>query len=236
MIRNICNDCESTDNWPRFKQLLDALFAEAKPVYQWSLFLESCFDNKTATLAKKYHDYRDNNHAYALDRDRTFAKRHIASEEYEEAAQLYLSILDRCGPADDRALFEFELYECMFLNGKYRDVIPRLESYIAGNKAINQARVEEAMLMKARAHAKLGQIEQAVESCSAVVQHPGTKQSPEAGLFMGSCCMLQGKPKESREVFEGVVRDYPQSSWANKARLCLARLKDMADEKTAKQD
>jgi TolA-binding protein len=48
--------------------------------------------------------------------------------------------------------------------------------------------------------------------------------------------MLQGKPKEAREVFEGVVRDYPDSSWANKARLCLAQLKNMAEGGTAKQD
>jgi hypothetical protein len=115
MIRNIRKDCESAKNWPRLKQLLDALFAEAEPVYQWSLFLESCFDDKTTTLAKKYHDYLDNNHAYELDRDHTFAKGCVADKKYEEAAQLYLSILDRCGPADNRALFEFELYECMFL-------------------------------------------------------------------------------------------------------------------------
>jgi hypothetical protein len=236
MVRSICKDCESTSNWPRFKQLLDALFAEAKPLYQWSVFAESCFDDKTSSLAKKYHDYRDNNHAYKLDRDRTFAMRHVANEKYEEAAQLYLSILNRCKPADDRALFEFELYDCMFLNGQYRDVIPRLEGYIAANMAANQARAEEAMLMKARAHARLGQIEQAIEGCSALIQNSGARQVPEASLFMGYCRMLQGKPGEAREAFEGVVRDYPESSWANKARLCLARLRNMADEGTAKQD
>ncbi|MHC4187764.1 MAG: terminase small subunit [Planctomycetota bacterium] len=73
----------------------------------------------------------------------------------------------------------------------------RLEGYIAAYKAANQARAEEAMLIKARAHARLGQIEQAIESCSTVAGSPGTNQAAEAGLLTGYCHMLQGKPKEN---------------------------------------
>jgi outer membrane protein assembly factor BamD (BamD/ComL family) len=124
----------------------------------------------------------------------------------------------------------------MFLNGQYRDVIPKLEGYIAASKTTNQERTEEAVLMKARAHARLGQIEQAIESCSAVAHNSDASRAPEAGLFMGYFLMQQGHLKKAAEAFEAVVRDYPESSWANKARLCLARLNNVGEGATAKQD
>jgi tetratricopeptide (TPR) repeat protein len=156
--------------------------------------------------------------------------RFVADEKYKEAGQLYGDLMNRCGPHDDRSPYELQLYKCAFLTGEYRDTIARLARYIAKNKDLNPANMKEALLLKARAHVRVREFDKAVASCLFLTTaYPGTKQIPEAGFFMGYCHMLQGDLEKAREVLEGVVRNYPENSYANNARLCLGRIKNTVE-------
>jgi len=60
-------------------------------------------------------------------------------------------------------------------------------------------------------------------------EYPKTEQALEASFFIGYCNMLQSKYKEAVEALNRVVRDCPQDSYVNKARLCLARIKRVTE-------
>lgn len=84
---------------------------------------------------------------------------------------------------------------------------------------------------------QLGQIDTAFKELDALVaEHSDAEQAAETRILIGYCHMPQNKSEQAKEVFEGMAQDYPESSWANKARLCVARLKNMGKVETAKKD
>ena len=62
-----------------------------------------------------------------------------------------------------------------------------------------------------------------------MIEYPETKQAPESNFFIGYCYMLQGKFEEATESFNLVLKDYPDSTYASKSRLCLTRIKNMTN-------
>ena len=73
---------------------------------------------------------------------------------------------------------------------------------------------------------QLGELDHASETFfQLMIDFPQAAQTPEASFFVGYCSMLQGKLEEATDALSLVVRDYPESSYASKARLCLARIK-----------
>ena len=55
-------------------------------------------------------------------------------------------------------------------------------------------------------------------------------ESPEASFFVGYCYMLKGEFDQAKEALNLVVKDYPQSSFASKAKLCLTRIESMTEK------
>ncbi|MHC4645626.1 MAG: LamG-like jellyroll fold domain-containing protein [Planctomycetota bacterium] len=228
-VRSICRDLESKKDWDGSERFLDALFGEAQYPFEWSVFVESCLANKTNRWARKYSEYLNGNPQFLRGRDRNLADKYVAEGKSEQAVKVYQAILDRCEPAEKREI-EFELCNCMFSAGRYREVIPKLEAYITTYRETDQSRLEEIMLLKARAFMHLGELDKAIDSCSALIAaFPRTKQVAAARFLMGYCHMLRGAREKAAETLGLVTQEYPGSSYASKAKLCLARLKSVAE-------
>ncbi|MHC4645629.1 MAG: LamG-like jellyroll fold domain-containing protein [Planctomycetota bacterium] len=228
IVSNLYRWFELKDNWPGFERLLDTLFTEAKSPSEWMIFVESRLKNTTSRWAKKYAEYLDRNSRLKFDKDCALADKYAAHEEYSKAAELYRDILLRCGPKDDKRAFEYRLCKYLFSAGKYRKAASQLDGFIARNKTTNRELVEQAMLMKAQIQIQLGEYDKATDGCfTLMMEYPETEQVAEASFLMGYCRMLQGDFAEATEAFNIVVRDYPQSGHANKARLYLTRIKNI---------
>ncbi len=76
-----------------------------------------------------------------------------------------------------------------------------------------------------------GDIEQARETFWALVtEYPESTQAAEADFFIGYCYILQSKFKEASEALARVVKNYPDTSYAEKAGMYLKRIENMTDE------
>ncbi len=230
VVRNMWMYFEVVEKWNDFEWLLDAMFEEAQHPGEWMLFVESSFDGKAKALTMKYADYVQSRSRFKFARDLALAERYLAASKYKDATGLYQAILGYCGPDDNRSTVEFGLLRCMFSEKRYREVISKCDSYISSIKSTNRMYAKEVMLMKVRAHAQLSQSEKAVDACLVLVmEYPEIKEMPEVIFVMGYCSTLLSKFSEATEAFGIVVRDYPKSSYANKANIYLERIKIMTN-------
>ncbi len=225
-LRVVCKYCELKRNGAGFEHLLNTVFDEKKHLFEWSRFIESCIEDKNSLWAKRYYTYLDNHFRITMDRDKVAAKHYIMEEKYGKAAELYRDILSRCRPGDDKVYFEFQLYTCIFLSGRYREAIPFLDRFIVENNGKSDGdRISKAMLMKARAHAQIGELDKAMQICSVMLKDNSEAiDKSEATCLLGYYHMMKNEPVKAKEVFGLVVREYPESSPAHKAKLCLSRL------------
>ena len=110
-------------------------------------------------------------------------------------------------------------------SGEYEKALVELDKFIAEYKSEKRGVVKDAFLMKGKVYIQLGKIEKAVDEFLTVsLEYPETEQAPEASFFIGYCRMLEGKFGQAKEAFTLVVTQYPQSSYSNKAKLCLERI------------
>ena len=233
VIREVCRHFESNQDWHRFELLLDTLFAKATYPAKWSVFIESCFKQQPSPWTTKYADYLKRRPRLEFERDCIVAGMYMAQEDFSQAAQLYGGIVDRCGPEDDKGLFQFNLASCLWNQGKYSGAIPVLESFISNNRPMHGTLVQEALLMKGRCHMQLGQMEKAADQLlTMTIEYPEAKYTPEAGYLVGYCYMIQSRFELATEALNIVTRDYPRSDCADKARASLARIKGMIEPPT----
>jgi tetratricopeptide (TPR) repeat protein len=223
---NVCKNCELKKNGASFERFLNSVFGEKKLAFKWARFIESCLQDTNSQWAKRYYAYMDNHPRIVLDRDETAVQRYMTEEKYAEAAELYRNILTRGGAGIDKAHVEFLLCKCMFLAGEYRQVIPMLERFtMKKNEKSDEGRISEAMLMKIRAHAGLEELDKAIQICSVMLKdNSEASDKSEVGCLLGYYHMMKGDLDKAKDVLVLVVRDYPESSSACKAQLCLSRL------------
>jgi tetratricopeptide (TPR) repeat protein len=229
-ISNVCGYYETSKDWEKFQYFLDTLYKEKKYLFVWAPFVESCLSDKTNRWAKQYYTYTNSEPEFKLGIDCAIADTYMADEKYDDAAELYRDIIKRCGLGDDKEAYEFELCKCLFYGGKYSESIAMLDGFISNNKELHRKLVKEAMIVKGRAHIQLAEIDKAIYVFSAMmIEYPETKQTPEPNFFIGYCFMLQGEFEKATKSFDLVAKNYPESSYKNKARLCLSRIKNMTN-------
>ena len=228
VIGNVCRHFESEKNKDKYERVLNALFAETKHLSHWAVLVESCIADKTSQWAKNYFNYIDGRPELKFARDCGMAERYAADGKFREAAELYKSILTRNTPADDKVTFEFRFCECLFKAGEYGEAVPLLEKFIASHKAAHRNLVKEAMLMRGCANIQLDEVDKAVDDFFILtIEYPGTKEAKETNYFLGYCYMLQGKFRDAEEAFNSLLKSYPDSPHAEKARRYLARINIM---------
>jgi TolA-binding protein len=230
LIDDVCRHLESEEDWAGFELFLDTLFTQAKNPAEWMMVVESSLSDKTNRWAKGYFSYIAGRPALKFSRDCAAAERYLADEEYEKAARLYKDIVNRCSSTDDKALFEFQLCKSLFYADRPAEVIAMLESFTASYGATHSRMAADALLMKGRLYLQLREIDQALNAFRRVAsEYPRTEQVPEAEFFVGYCYVLSNRRQEAAQALAKVAQDYPDSGWASKARLCLARTETMAD-------
>jgi len=231
-LNHIAKDFESSGNWTAFKLFLDATLAEVDHPVSYAKAIAAGL-RRNGTWANNFLRYAQGKPQltqYILATCDKRAQEKIAQNKFLKAAEIYRNIVNQCGSEKDKATYELKALECVFGSGDYRRVLPELISFIKDNKAGDKVLVREAMLLKARAHMHLNEIDRAKTTLSELVaDYPHTEQAHEADFFTGYYSMLQGKYKEAVEALNRVVRDRPQSSYANKARLCLVRIKRVTE-------
>ena len=168
---------------------------------------------------------------YVNEKDYALAKKCIETEDFKTANEIYERVLKTCTPDKnmDTSQLEFKICETLLNGGEYKQAISKTEAFIPKYKATNRSLVKDAMLMKGRAYIQLGEVDKAAnEFLALMIEYPETKQAPEANFFIGYCYMLQNKFDQAKDALNLVVADFPQSSYASKAKLCLARIESMA--------
>jgi tetratricopeptide (TPR) repeat protein len=229
-VHRIAAGFEANGQWRPFEVFLDATFAGDADVTALAEAVIKGLKNG-GSWASSFSRYCNSNPRltpYIAQLRARRAEEYIAGNKFQEAAEVYREILKLYGPEQDSSLYKFKLCECMFYAGKYADVIGELDDFMAKYKRSNRALTRQAMTLKGRAHVQLSEIEQATDTfLTLVVDFPEAKQAPEANFFIGYCDMLRGRHKEAKQAFEMVIRDYPDSSYASRAILCLRRIEKL---------
>lgn len=120
-----------------------------------------------------------------------------------------------------------KICRCIFDGGDYQNAITELNGFVAKHKSNNERLIKDAMLMVCQCYVQLDQADKALNELSGLAnEYPQMRQTPEFGFSTGYCYMLQGRTDKATEAFNLVVQNYPQSSYANKAKLCLVKIKN----------
>jgi TolA-binding protein len=231
-LYRIAMDFESSKNWDAFELYLDAVFSEINNSESFAAAMAAGL-RKNGSWAKNFSRYVRNKpqlgrYYFEVREKRALEK--MAQEDFSEAAEIYRDITDQCKSEKDKAAYKFKACECIFEGGEYNRALSELDDLISDKSYVDEDLFAKAMLMKGRIFIQLGEINRASETFSRLVkEHPQTPHVPEAVFFIGYCYMLQGKYKQAAEAMDLVIKNYPRSSFANKAHLCIARMKELKD-------
>jgi tetratricopeptide (TPR) repeat protein len=231
-IYRIARYFESSGNWAAFKLFLDIMFLEMDDVTPYARVVAKGLEDN-GVWAKKFLEYCRNKPElteYLFYKHEKIARNYTVQKNFQKAIEIYGNIIEQCGPNQDKSPYEFKVYECLFNDQKYENVIPKLENFVRNKKGINRTLVSEAIILEGQAYIQLGDIDQAREEfLTLLIEYPETKQAPDANFFVGYCYMLQGKFNEAVDAFNLVVKDYPESSYVDKALSNMSRIKSMTE-------
>lgn len=228
VIRELCRYYKQKANWSKCEGFLDAFFAAAHNTNGWVKIIESLPEDDVDGWSGKFAAYFHTKPGLRFRRDSIAAQKHMTEKKYLKAAELYRHIVDRCGPEDDKTLFEFQLCKCLFEGATYQEAVAKLSDFIGDYKPTHGNLVKEAMLMKSRAHVQLGELDKARDGFFALMmEYPQAKNIAEINFFIGYCYLLQGKFEAARETFDCLTKNHPESPYTTKAKAFLKRIKSM---------
>ena len=230
--QNISKQFESSGNWQAFKAFLDVVFSSDENPVASAKYIEKGL-NKDNAWKKQYLEYcKGKAHLteYVFEKDCEIAEMYMTKGDFKNAADVYRNVLKQCLPNQDKSGLEFKICKCIFDGGEYQNAIIELDGFIVRNRANNERLTKEAMLMICQCYIHLGDSDKALNELNRLTnEYPPARQTPEFGFFTGYCYMLQGKIDKATEAFNLLVQNYPQSSCANKAKLCLLKIKNMPE-------
>jgi tetratricopeptide (TPR) repeat protein len=231
-IYDVAKYFEPSGSWTAFELFLNAMFSEVNDTTSYARLVANGLEDD-GVWADKFLEYCRNKPElteYLFRKHEKIAGKYIAKKNFKKAAEIYRDIIKQCGPHQQKSIYEFKLYECLFNSGQYDSVIHGLDSFIKNNKNTHKLLISKAIILKGQAYVQLGDIDRATDAFfTLTVEYPEVKEAPEANFFVGYCYMLQDEFDEATEAFNIVVKDYPESSYANKASLSLIRIKDMSE-------
>jgi len=230
---NIRKQAKSRGNWAAFKLFLDIVFSKAKDTTSSAKSVEPGL-SKDSAWAKNYFNYckgKSELIRYLVEKDSVVAEEYIAKEEYKKAAEIYRDIIKRYDSDQHQSELELKVCECIFNSGEYQSAISELDRFIAKSKVTNRRLAKKAMLMKGRCYIQLSEISRASDEFFALItEYPEAKEAPDANFFIGYCHMLQKRFEQAIEAFDVVVQKHPDSSYANRARMCMMRIKSTTEQ------
>ena len=229
-VSEICSEFELSDKWSAFRLFLDAvLCGDQASSYATGITAGLKKDGVWSGKFLAYCGDKSELRQYFVEVHKKRVEAHMLERNFTKASEICSGILKRPGSIQDKVTFELMLYECLFRQGRYKEAILALEGFITRYKDKFRKQVNDAILMKGQCYVQSGDVGKALsEFVKVIAEYPESEEAPEAGFFVGYCHMLDGKFDEAVGAFELVLQDYPGSSFANKASLCLERIRYMA--------
>lgn len=233
-VHHVSRHFKEKGDWPTFRRFLDTLF---RAIDRRGETTGSCIAaiwsglESNESWVRKFLEYCRSKREftpYLFRRQEMLALRHKAQGDDEGAAEVYRAIAARCGPQQDRAVYEYRACECLFHAGQHDDAMEALDAFIDQHKASNRALVSQAMQLKGQGYVDTGEIDKATAIfLKLLIEYPASRPAAEATFFMGYCLMLQGQFENASQALRLVVQDYATSRYAQKAGLCLNRIESM---------
>jgi tetratricopeptide (TPR) repeat protein len=231
-IHHVTEHFELSGNWVAFKLFLDAIFSEVNDTTFYAGAVANGLE-EDGVWADKFLEYCRNKPeltGYIFRKREKIAGNYLIQKNFGKALEIYRDIVSRCGPNQNKASYEFKVYECLFNDGQYNSVIQDIDNFIKNNKTTHKLLISKAIILKGQAYVQLGDIDQAINTFfTLMIEYPEVKEAPEAYFFVGYCYMLQSKFDEAMEAFNLVVKDYPESGYVDKTRSYLMRIKNMTE-------
>jgi predicted negative regulator of RcsB-dependent stress response len=229
-IHPIAGNFEACRNWDAFKLFLDGNFAEVNDTTAFAKAIAEGL-SKNGVWANKFLEYclsKSELSQYVVGECEKWAQEHIEQGGFLKAAKIYRDLASRCTSDPDKSVYELKICECLFNSGQYLKALSELSNFINKYKVTNKVLIKPAIILKGSAYIQLGEIDQASDTFrKLMVDNPETKKTPEPNFYIGYCNMLQDKLEEAKEKLSTVVKDYPESPYASKARLCLSKIERM---------
>lgn len=226
-LHRIVGDFESCGDWDAFESFLKTLLTGQddpgssiqlitnclRPEGTWVLqFLEYC--SAQPQLKDSYLQVRAEQ-----------GRAHLKKGNYHEAEEIYQQLVRKCGPTQDPSPYEFGICECLFNSGRYSEALSALDGFIKKYRAVNESKVRDGLVLKGRAHMLLQDFDQAHDIfMKCIAEYPRATDLAAATFYMGYCDMVRGKHQQAVDVFSKLLKNYSESPFANRARLCLIKL------------
>ncbi len=229
-IPRIVAQLEESGNWPAFERFLEAGFAEvADPLTLAVGIGRSLADgSEWAEAFVQYCRIRPPLKPYYLSAQGRFAEQLMARHDFTGAVEIYRGMMGECGAEVDTTAYELKICECLLGVEQYQQALTHIERFLGvPGRAGGPAR-HHAMLLKGRAHMHLGEIDRAIEIFSRLgAAEAAGDLAAEPRFLAGYCSMLLRDLDTARQTLTMVAETFPESSFARKARLCLARIERM---------
>jgi tetratricopeptide (TPR) repeat protein len=229
-IHLIARDFKASRNWNAFELFLDGSFAEVNDTTAYAKAVAEGL-GKNDVWTKKFLEYcrsKSELTKYIVGECEKQAQDHMVQGEFLKATKIYHDLASRCTSNQDRSVYELKICECLFNSGQYTKALSELGNFIEKYKDTNKVLVKPALILKGRVYIEFREIDQASDIFRRLmVDYPEMKQTPEPNFYIGYCNMLQNKLEESKETLSTLVKDYPESPYASKARLCLSKFEKM---------
>ncbi|UCG48670.1 MAG: tetratricopeptide repeat protein [Phycisphaerales bacterium] len=224
-------DFEVEGDWPAFRLFLDTVFSEVEDSAGCARLVASNLkqDGVWANSFARYCREKPELRQYVAGESVKLAEQAVTEGELLKAAEIYRDISGRC--EDNQKIgYAFRVCECVFESGKSAKAISEIESFVKKYRAVDRSMVMQAILLKGRTYLQLNETDKASDIfLDLMIDYPEAKKTPEANFFMGYCSMLQGNFEEAGEAFDLVIKDYPDNTYASKARLCKRRMAKKAN-------
>jgi len=227
---NVCRvaqEFELSESWSPFELFLDGTFAEVDQPTSYAKAIAKGLNNDMwSNMFSEYCQSKPELTEYVFGEHEKQAQEYIEQDEFSKAVKIYRDLASQCVSDQDRSAYKLKVCECIFKIGEYNRVLSELDDFTNNSKSVDRGSIVKAMLLKGQVYLQLSEIDRAYDIFSKIMrEYPKTERALEASFFIGYCNMLQSKYKEAVEALNRVVKDCPQDSYANKARLCLARIK-----------
>ncbi len=229
-IPDIVAQLEESGNWPAFESFLDAAFSEVSdPLALAAGIGRSLADgSEWGEPFSQYCRIRPPLKPYYISAQARFAEQCMARHDFTGAVEIYRTIVAECGAEADTTAYELKICECLLNNEQYRQAIMHIERFLEAHGSGGGPGRRHAMLLKGRAHMHLGEIDQAIGIFSRLgAADAAGDLAAEPRFLVGYCSMLVEDLDTARQTFATIAETFPESSFAGKARLCLARIERM---------
>jgi len=226
-IHRVAMDFEAHKDLAAFELFLNALFSKVNDAASFAEAVERGLENDGvwANWFLRYSQSKPELTQYVIRTLDKHAQQEDIKNEFLKAPEIYRTVVNKCSSDRDKATYEFKLCECLFNSGRYTSAVSELDNFIIKNNVNDKTLIRQAILLKGQAYLQLGKMDLAKNAFQKLVlDYPEAEQVAEAKFFIGYCNMLENRFEDAKETLNFVVKDYPQSLYASKARLCLRKI------------